>query len=107
MKSADSQAQKTPANGSRVNGRGQGATGNSFHAALPKAAAMMNAPKIRVTLVMPKPLDSNVELFCHVSGRKKLDVVSTAIADFLERNGVADPYRDQTAKIDQLLKGLP
>jgi len=93
---ADSQARNT----SRAR-----QTAPTFQQSLSKAAAMMNSPKIRVTLIMPKSLDTNVELFCHVSGRKKLDVISTAVAEFLEKNGVAEPYTDQTPQLHQLLRG--
>jgi hypothetical protein len=64
----------------------------------------LESKRARVTLIINRALDQNVELLCLVRGEKKADVVQNAIRDYLLKNGVANPDLDQKKNVEGLLK---
>lgn len=52
--------------------------------------------RCRVTVVIPKNLDSNLEALGLVSRRLKTDLVVEALAAFLQRNGIEFPFEAPT-----------
>ena len=63
----------------------------------------LESKRARVTLIINRALDQNVELLCLVKGEKKVDVVQDAIREYLKKNGVANPDLDQTKNVEGLL----
>ena len=68
-------------------------------------ASSLDSKRARVTLILNRALDQNVELLCLVRGEKKVDVVQEAIRDYLKKHGVTNPDLDQTNNLKGLLTG--
>jgi len=51
---------------------------------------------------MSQALDDSIEMYCIATGRKKTEVVMTALKEFLERNNI-DPFLDRRAQLEGLL----
>ena len=67
-----------------------------------QAGPLSTSARARVTLIMTKALDTNIELYCLATGRKKTAVIMTALNEFFERHRI-DPSRDRSAEIHSLL----
>ncbi len=55
--------------------------------------------RVRTTVVLPKNLDQNIEAFCIMRGVGKAEVITNALCDFLQREGLEPMKAPKTISI--------
>jgi hypothetical protein len=71
-----------------------------------RPARKTGTPVKRVTLMLPKVVDQNIEFVAICSGELKTEVVLDALCSHLKAKGINDPFKAPSERLDRPQKLL-